>query len=93
MIRNVTGSGMADAVEDFDLLTLDRKKTPEGLSFEIGGFSGKASFLVRVQEGSVIGSANGAAVQKVNGNLYLLEASSSHVDIILEQSPVEGGVQ
>lgn len=93
MIRNVTGSGMADAVEDFDLLTLDRKKTPEGLSFEIGGFSGKASFLVRVQEGSVIGSANGAAVQKVNGNLYLLEASSSHVDIILEQSPAEGGVQ
>lgn len=92
-IRNVTGSGMADAVEDFDLLTLDRRKTERGLSFDIGGFRERASFLVRVREGSVIGSVTGATVQNITGNLYLLEADAAHVDIILEPDPAEGGAQ
>lgn len=84
-IRNVTGSGMADAVEDYVLITLDRKETKEGISFDIGGFRGSASFLVRVRDGYRIGSVNGGSFRNAAENLYLLEADSSHVDIVLEQ--------
>lgn len=92
-IRNVTGSGMADAVEDFSLITLDRKETKDGLSFDIGGFCEKASFLVRVRDGFTIQSVNGGRFHKAAENMYLLEADNSHVDIAIGQREADGGAQ
>lgn len=85
-IEDVTGSGMADSVEAYAALSIDRKKTPDGLAFDIGGFGGKASFLMRVNNGSgEIAGITGASAERLADGLYLIQAGESHVEISVGQ--------
>ena len=79
-IEDVTGSGMADAVENYSLITLDRQKRRSGLAFDIGGFNGKASFMLRVNNGEIT-AIEGADYENITGDLYVLTAYDSHVEI------------
>ena len=83
-IRDVTGSGMADAVADFAALSLVRTKTEQGLQIEIGGFSGAASFLLRVNEGT-LERVHGAECEQLTNQLYVIMANEAVVDIVMEQ--------
>lgn len=81
-IRNVTGSGMGTAVLEYDKLTLQQKRTSEGLQVRLGSFTGDASFLLRVNEGKITG-ADGCVYQHVTGNLYAIQASEADMMIYL----------
>jgi len=81
-IRNVTGSGMGKAVEKYDRLTMKRKYTDEGIRIKLGSFSGDASFILRVNEGSVEGT-EGCSCENISGNIYLLTAYSDEIMIYL----------
>ena len=81
-IRNVTGSGMGKAVEKYDRLTMTRKYTDEGIRIKLGSFSGDASFILRVNEGSVEGT-EGCSCENISGSIYLLTAYSDEIMIYL----------
>lgn len=81
-IRNVTGSGMGKAVEQYDKLTMTRERTDEGIRIRLGSFSGEASLMLRVNEGSVE-RTSGCSLEKISGNIYLLEAYSDEIMIYL----------
>lgn len=81
-IRDVTGSGMGTAVQQYDSLTMQRRLQDGVLSVELGGFSGEASFLLRVNEGTVTG-AEGCEYEKITGNLYLVQAGTDRIELYL----------
>ena len=84
-IRNVTGSGMGEAVEQYDRLTMQRETTDEGIKLHLGSFSGEASFLVRVNNGNVT-KVDGGTLELVSGNIYLLTADDADVMIYLGET-------
>lgn len=84
-IENVTGSGMADAVEDFAMLSISRQIAENSLVFDIGGFDGKASFMMRINDDTKrVKSVSGASAEQLTRTLYVLHVSESHVEIQLE---------
>lgn len=80
-IRNVTGSGMGRAVEVYDKLTMTREYTDEGFKLKLGGFSGEASFLMRILDGRTIKSVSGGSFEHISGCVYLITAKSDEVMI------------
>ena len=84
-IRNVTGSGMGEAVEQYDRLTMQRETTDEGIKLHLGSFSGEASFLVRVNNGNVT-KVDGGTLELVSRNIYLLTADDADVMIYLGET-------
>ena len=80
-IRNVTGSGMGRAVKVYDKLTMTREYTDEGLKLKLGGFSGEASFLMRILDGRTIKSVSGGSFEHISGCVYLITAKSDEVMI------------
>ena len=83
MIQNVTGSGMADAVEIFDRLSLKRTLTENGIDIELGGFGKEASLMVRISEGE-LKEVIGATSEHIAGDLYLIKAQQAKIQIITE---------
>lgn len=81
-IRNVTGSGMGRAVEQYDRLTMTRERTDEGIKIKLGSFSGEASFILRVNEGNINGT-RGCSCERISGNIYLLRAYKDEIMIYL----------
>lgn len=81
-IRNVTGSGMGRAVERYDRLTLAREYTDEGIRLKLGSFSGEASFLMRINNGT-IERTSGCSFEHISGSIYLLTAVSDEVMIYI----------
>lgn len=79
-IRNVTGSEMGVAVQQYDTLTMQRSYENHVLTVELGGFSGEANFLLRVNEGKIM-DASGCTYEHINGNLYLIQATSNKIEI------------
>ena len=81
-IEDVTGSGMADKVEDYTLLTINRQESEQGISFDIGGFLEEATFMVRLNSscGKQL-TVTGAEYEKLTENLYVLRANQPHVVI------------
>lgn len=81
-IEDVTGSGMADKVEDYTLLTINRQESEQGISFDIGGFLEEATFMVRLNAscGKQL-TVTGAEYEKLTENLYVLRANQPHVVI------------
>ena len=82
-MRNVTGSGMADAVETYDRLSVQRTVTEDGIHIELGGFEGEAFLMVRINEGT-FKEVTGGSIEQLTGNLYLLTADSATVDITVQ---------
>ncbi len=81
-IRNMTGSGMGKAVEQYDKLTMTREYTDEGIRIRLGSFSGEASLILRVNEGSVE-RTEGCNCENISENIYLLTAYSDEIMIYL----------
>lgn len=81
-IRNVTGSEMGVAVQQYDALTMCRSYEKHVLTVELGGFSGEASFLLRVNEGE-IADTEGCTYEHVTGNLYVIQANTDKIKIYL----------
>ena len=79
-IRNVTGSEMGRAVEEYDRITMTRERTAEGIRIRLGGFGGTASFIMRVNSGTIEG-AKGCSYERISGNIYLLTAESDEMMI------------
>lgn len=83
-IRNLTGSELGTAVLKYDKLTLSRERSGNTLSVKLGGFSGSAEFLLRVNEGCVE-SIEGGSFERITGNLYAVHATSDKLEIILKE--------
>ena len=79
-IRNVTGSEMGTAVLQYDKITMDREWEKGNLLVRIGGFSGSAEFLLRVNEGT-IAKIDGAAYEQVANGLYAVHATTDELEI------------
>ena len=81
-IRNLTGSEMGVAVQQYDALTMNRSYKNHVLTVELGGFSGEANFLLRVNEGEIVNSL-GCTYEHVTGDLYVIQATSDEIKIYL----------
>lgn len=81
-IRNLTGSEMGRAVEVFDTLSVQREYKDGELDVKLGGFSGEAQLMLRVNSGTIV-SAEGCDYELVSGNMYLIKANSSEIKIYL----------
>lgn len=79
-IRNVTGSEMGTAVLQYDKMTIDREWENGSLLVRIGGFSGSAELLLRVNEGT-IAKIDGAAYEQVANGLYAVHATTDELVI------------
>lgn len=82
-IRNVSGSGMGEAVREFDKLSVKRVESKNNLNLTLGGFYKEAYIMVRINEGEPTEVAGGT-IENISGNLYLLHATSSEVNIKLQ---------
>lgn len=82
-IRNVTGSGMGTAVLQYDKLSVKREWDGDTLHIKLGGFSGEAYFLLRINEGSLT-EIEGGSFERVTGNLYVVHAEKDTVKIITQ---------
>ena len=82
-IRNVTGSGMGRAVEQYAQVSLKRERTAEGCTVKLGGFSGEASFLLRIRDKGVV-RIEGGSLEQLTGQLYVIHAKEKEIRINLD---------
>lgn len=80
MIRNVSGTGMGEAVREFDKLSVERIEGNNLLELNLGGFYKEAYLLVRINSGTPV-SVQGGEIEAVADNLYLLHAQQDNVII------------
>lgn len=80
-IRNLTGSGMAEAVREFDYLTVQRHLSENKLELDLGGFYKDAYMMVRLNEGEFV-EVRGGILSHLTGNLYVMHATESIVEMI-----------
>ena len=83
-INNYTGSEMGAAVERFDRVSLKKEYRDDRVEIKLGGFSIKADFLMRVNEGEIY-RAEGCKYDKVIGNLYHVEAEDDEIVLYFKQ--------
>ena len=81
-IRNLTGTELAAAVQQYDYLTVDRTLTEHSLKLTLGGFGTQAWLMVRINEGEA-GTVTGGELTKMAEGLYLLQADEEQVTIEL----------
>lgn len=84
-VRNLTGSQLGQAVQQFDKLSLNRSLKDGILQVQLGGFSQEAYFLMRINEG-VPESADGCEYEEVAADLYLVHAQKETFSITLGES-------
>lgn len=82
-IRNVTGSGMGTAVLQYDKLSIKREQNGSTLNIKLGGYSGEAYFLLRINEGT-FAKIEGGTCEPVTGNLYVVHAEDDTIKIITQ---------
>lgn len=82
-IRNLSGSGMGEAVREFDKLSLRTEVTNNIMYISLGGFYKEAYLMIRLNEG-IPGSVTGGELKQLTGNLYLLHATSDEIRIGLD---------
>lgn len=79
-IRNLSGSGMGEAIREFDMLSVSTERRDSVLYVTLGGFYKEAYLMVRINEGE-IGVVTGGTIENVTGDLYLLHATSDEIRI------------
>lgn len=79
-LRNLTGSGMAEAVREFDKLSVERIEKEGELTLNLGGMYQDAYLMVRINKG-MPEEIIGGSLQKTAENLYLLHAQEEQVII------------
>ncbi len=81
-IRSQTGSEMGTAIRQYDKLSVDRELENKQLLVRLGGFSGEAEFLMRVNEGKVE-RVEGGTFELITGNLYAVHAVTDEIKVYL----------
>lgn len=82
-IRNLSGSGMGEAIREFDKLSVSTERTDNVLYITLGGFYKEAYLMVRINDGQP-GAVTGGTLENVTGDLYLLHATSDEIRIEIE---------
>lgn len=81
-LTNVSGSEMADKVEDWALLSMKRTMTENGMDIKLGDFNESASLMMRINIGDgETPNVEGASLEHLTGNLYLLKAYQPDIKI------------
>lgn len=79
-IRQTTGSQMGQAVEEYDKLSVQKVYTEQGMNIKLGGFSGEAYLMLRINEGT-LDTIQGADAEHITGNLYLIHAKKDAISL------------
>lgn len=82
-IRNVTGSQMGTAVAQYDALSVAKEIEGNQMTVKLGGFSGDAYLMMRLNEKN-IKVIKGGAYEHVTGNLYVLHAMKDTIVMTFE---------
>lgn len=85
-IRNATVSEAAAAVAQYDLLVVQRSLNNGVLKLNLDGFNEEAYFLLRINEGTFTGEIEGASMEEIAANLYLLHATQDEITIGIEET-------
>lgn len=80
-IRSMTGSEIAAAVQRYDYIEVEQRRTQQGIHLALGDFFDEAWFMLRVNEGQEIAEVSGGEITRLGGTLYLICADSDEVDI------------
>lgn len=83
-IRNLTGSELAAAVQRFYYIDVTKTMTQEQLSLDLDNFKDEAWFFLRMntwEPKDPESCVKGGTLKRLEGNLYLLKAEESHVEI------------
>lgn len=81
-IRNVTGSEMGVAVQEYDNLSVARSREGNVLHLQLGGFAKEAYLMLCLNEGT-IGDTTNCSVTHIAGDHYLIHATADEVSIVL----------
>ncbi|MDD4369128.1 MAG: DUF2194 domain-containing protein, partial [Oscillospiraceae bacterium] len=81
-IRDLTGSQMGTAVEQYTELTVSRKLTGNQLTLQLGGFTGEARLLLRLQDRQLV-SLTGGSYEEITDGVYLLTLTSAQASLTL----------
>lgn len=79
-IRDVTGSQMGRAVEQYDKLSVKKTYRNQGMEISLGGFYKEAYLMLRINEGE-INTIVGGEYENITGNLYLIYALKDSISI------------
>lgn len=79
-IRDVTGSQMGRAVEQYDKLQVQKTYSNQGINLELGSFSKEAYLMLRLNEGK-LATIEGGECENITGNLYLIHALQDEIKI------------
>lgn len=82
-IRSLTGSELAAAVQRYDHVTVERKNTDQGIRLSLGDFVDETWFYLKINNGTP-SAIHGGTITKAADDLYLIRATSSEIDIILD---------
>lgn len=83
-IRNLTGSELAAAVQRFYYIDVKKTMTEDRLSLDLENFKDEAWFFLRMNDWEPKdpeSCVKGGTLKRLEGNLYLLKAEESHVEI------------
>ena len=83
MIRNLTGSEIAGAVQRYYYLDTETEETEDEIRIRLSNFQDEAWLFARVNGKTVTGTENGEAVL-VADDLYLVHALGNEVVLNLE---------
>lgn len=83
-IRSLSGTGMGEAVREFDKLTVKKEESKTALNITLGGFYKEAYLMLRMNDG-LPGTVTGGKLEHITGNLYMLHATSEEVTIEKEK--------
>lgn len=80
LIRNMTGSEIAGAIQRYCGVSLWKLDTPEDLYVTVDGLIDEARFFIRVNEGD-LGAIKGGELTHLTGNLYLMRVTEPEIEI------------
>ncbi|WP_091205281.1 DUF2194 domain-containing protein [Oribacterium sp. WCC10] len=84
-IRNMTGSELAAAVQNYDLLKVERRINDREITLNFGDFNKEAWMLLRVSDGQKIDYVTGGSYISMTDDLYLLQCDTDKVVVRLKQ--------
>ena len=83
-IRNLNASDAAKAVQRYDTIRLNRSFDDNAYIIDFDNFFDEAFCIVRIRDG-IPGNVTGGILENLSGELYLLSADSSRVQIDIER--------
>jgi len=84
-IRSMNASRAAAEVERYDYLRVRRTVSENEYKLSLSGFYDYAYLMLRINNGTP-GTVKGGSLEKLEGNLYVLHATSSEVTIEIQKN-------